>query len=78
MFTNDNSEVTINPDYFFKEDAAVMTLTKFEYFAGLAMQGLATDGHCGLTFQARAEWSVQMARALMAAFEHERKEGRDV
>ncbi len=46
-------------------------LTKREYFAGLAMQGLAARGNSSMSMEGRIERAVDYADALLAELESE-------
>jgi len=57
----------INPD------GSSAGLTKREYFAALAMQGLLTNGHCDLLFpEQNAKRAINHADELLKQLEHNR------
>jgi len=58
-------------------DAAVngdIGLTKREYFAGLMMQGFASDPACSGDIKIQAEYAVKWADALLAALEPQKQD----
>jgi hypothetical protein len=68
-------QVTTTPAYtsdreLYADTSSTGGLTKREYFAGLAMQGLLADSTCDLeSAEAFARMSVAMAGALLAELE---------
>jgi hypothetical protein len=74
--TNGNDPVSATQEYHSKNFGVVLAktgLTKREYFAAMAMQGIASDlTFSEFEFSKLAEWSVLQADALIEALNKEK------